>query len=77
MADLMKETEERLDRWERELRAAIQETEAEPERERIQRQLMELSTRREQLDQLDEGQLRTLRDHLSRVPRRWVRHEAP
>lgn len=76
MADLMQETRDRLDEWERQLRLAIQETEAEPERERIQRELMELSTRREQLDQLDEKQLETLHDHLARDPRRWVRHES-
>lgn len=74
MADLKRETRERLDVWERELRIAIQQTEAEPERERIQRELMEISTRRDQLDQLDAEQLQTLRDHLARDPRDWVRH---
>jgi hypothetical protein len=77
MGDLKRETKERLDEWERQLRLAIQETQAEPERERIQRELMELSTRREQLDQLDANQLKTLHDHLSRDPRQWVRHRSP
>ena len=76
MADLMQETKERLDEWERQLRAAIERTQIEDERARIQRELMELTTRRDQLDQLTEQQLRTLRDHLQRDPREWVRHQA-
>lgn len=76
MADLMQETKERLDEWERQLRSAIEQTQIEGERERIQRELMELTTRREQLGELSEQQLRTLRDHLQRDPRAWVRHQA-
>lgn len=76
MANLMQETRKRLDEWEKQLRAAIERTQLEGERERIQRELMELTTRREQLGQLTEQQLRTLRDHLQRDPREWVRHQA-
>lgn len=76
MADLIQETRERLDEWERQLRTAIERTQIEGERERIQRELMELTTRREQLGELTEQQLRTLRDHLQRDPREWVRHQA-
>lgn len=76
MADLIQEAKERLDEWERQLRAAIERTQIEDERQRIQRELMELTTRRERLDELSDEQLRTLHHHLQRDPKKWVRHEA-
>jgi len=74
-ADLKRAAEARIDTWERALRAAIEDTHVESERARIQRELVELSTRRDQLEALDDGQLARLRDHLSRDPGAWVRHE--
>lgn len=77
MTDLMQETKERLDEWERQLRLAVGETQAEQERQRIQRQLMEISTRRDQLEQLDPQQLATLHKNLAKDPRGWIRHQQP
>lgn len=74
MADLKEETRNRLAEWKEQLEAAITETEATAERERIQRELMELDTRRQQLDALNPEQLKTLHEHLQRDPREWVRH---
>ena len=76
MANLIHETRERLDEWERQLRRAIERTQVETEKERIQEELMEISTRRERLDDLTEEQLRTLHERLQRDPRRWVEHQA-
>lgn len=76
MANLRQQTRERLDAWEKQLLRAIEQTQVEGERQRIQAELMELSTRRNRLDELTEEQLRTLHDHLQRDPKRWVDHQA-
>lgn len=74
MADLKQSTLERLERWERKLAHALERTHIEAERQRLQRQLADLSTARDQLDGLSEAQLARVYERLGRDPDDWIEH---
>lgn len=74
MADLKQKTLERLEDWEHKLALALERTHIEAERQRLQRQLADLSTARDQLDRLGPDQLRVVYERLGRDPNDWIMH---
>lgn len=74
MADLKQKTLERLEEWERKLAHALERTHIESERQRLQRQLADLSTARDQLATLSEAQLERVYERLGRDPNDWIEH---
>ncbi len=74
MPDLKEMTKERLTHWQRRLAIALTNTHIESERQRIQRQLAELSNARDDLDRLSADQLDRLHQHLERDPDEWIAH---
>ncbi len=74
MADLMQKTMERLEEWERRIAHALERTHIEAERQRLQRQLADLSTARDQLGSLPEAQLARVYERLGRDPNDWIEH---
>lgn len=75
MGDLKQKTEQRLADWEHKLAYALERTHIEAERQRLQRQLADLSTARDQLDGLTEAQLRRVYERLGRDPNDWIEHK--
>lgn len=74
MADLKSKTLERLEEWERKLAYALERTHIEAERQRLQRQLADLSTARDQIDHLTDVQLERVYERLGRDPNDWIEH---
>jgi hypothetical protein len=74
MADLKEKTLERLEDWEHKIALALERTHIEAERQRLQRQLADLSTARDQIDQLGPDQLRIVYERLGRDPNDWIMH---
>lgn len=74
MADLKQQTLERLEEWERKLAFALERTHIEAERQRLQRQLADLSTAKDQIDHLGPDQLRRVYERLGRDPNDWIEH---
>jgi uncharacterized tellurite resistance protein B-like protein len=74
MADLRDKTRERLQTWERKLAFALERTHIEAERQRLQRELAELSTARDELHRLSDEQLQRVYERLGRDPNDWIEH---
>lgn len=74
MRDIEEKTRARLEDWEHKLAFALERTHIEAERQRIQRQLADLSTARDQLEHLSEAQLRAVHERLGRDPNDWIEH---
>ena len=74
MADLKQKTLERLEDWEHKLALALEATHIEAERQRLQRQLADLSTARDQIDHLGPDRLRAVYERLGRDPNDWILH---
>lgn len=74
--DLQQTVEQRIQTWESALTRELEQTTAQAERDRIQRELVELGARRDRMEGLDASQLQKLSEHLARDPRAWLRHEA-
>jgi hypothetical protein len=74
MRTIEEKTRARLGEWEHRLAFALERTHIEAERQRIQRQLADLSTARDQLDRLTELQLERVLERLGRDPEDWIAH---
>ncbi len=74
MTDILERTVARLEEWEHRLALALERTNIEAERQRIQRQLADLSTARDQLEHLSAEQLERVYERLSRDPNDWIQH---
>jgi predicted nucleic acid-binding Zn-ribbon protein len=74
MTDMLAKTVARLEEWEHQLALALERTHIEAERQRIQRQLADLSTARDQLEHLSDEQLEQVYERLCRSPNDWIAH---
>lgn len=74
MADIKQKTYERLEDWEHRLALALERTHIEAERQRIQRQLADLSTARDQIEHLDPEALQRVYERLGADPNDWIEH---
>jgi len=76
MKTLEQATRQRLDRWEQVLRGALEQTQVEDEKQRLERELAELGQARTELPSMTRAQQQRLHDHLSRDPAAWLAHAA-
>ncbi len=76
MGRLERSTRERLDRWERALRDALEQTQIEEEKRRLERELVELGQARLDLSSMDPAEIERLHERLARDPSEWVSHHA-
>lgn len=74
MADIKTKTYERLEDWEHRLALALERTHIEAERQRIQRQLADLSTARDQIEHLGPDELQRVYERLGANPNDWIEH---
>lgn len=74
MADLKEKTLERLEDWEHQLAFALERTHIEAERQRLQRQLADLSTAKDQIEHLGPDELARVYERLGADPNDWIEH---
>jgi hypothetical protein len=74
MKELRQKTIERLEEWERRIALALERTQIEAERQRLQRQLADLSVARDQIEHLGEAELARVHERLARDPNDWIEH---
>jgi len=74
MASMKEKTLDRLEEWEHQLAFALERTHIEAERQRLQRQLADLSTARDQIEHLDPEALARVYERLSADPIDWIEH---
>lgn len=77
MTPLEQQARTRLDRWEHALREALEQTQIEEEKHRLERELAELGQAREELSSLGRSDLERLNERLARDPSDWVSGHPP